>query len=71
MLTAFGPIGRWKLAGADPNVAPGTGTDGTFLNQGRGKFPAVDTQHRRRRVGSRLHSWILFLIGVLYGVLPR
>ncbi len=71
MLTAFGPIGRWKLAGADnATPAPGTAPEG-FLQSGRGKFPAIDTQHRRRRVGSRLHGWILFLIGVLYGIVPR
>lgn len=69
MLTAFGPIGRWKLAGGNENNV--TTTDGTFLNQGRGKFPAIEGQTRRRRAGSRLHSWILFLMGVLYGILPH
>ena len=71
MLTAFGPVGRWKLAGADPAAGGPAAPPSGFLDQGRGKFPAIDAQKRRRRVGSRLHGWILFLIGVLYGLVPR
>ena len=67
MLTAFGPIGRWKLAGLDATTA--STADPNFTTRRAGRFMAVEGQARRRRVGSRLHGWILFLIGALYAVL--
>ena len=67
MLGAFGPIGRWKLAGFDATSA--STADPNFTTRNAGRFAAIESQRRRRRVGSRLHGWILFLIGALYVVL--
>ena len=68
MLTAFGPVGRWKLGSTAGGVVV---VDNSFLARGHGRFAAIEVQTRRRRVGSRLHGWILFLIGALYAVLAR
>ena len=52
MLTAFGPIGRWKLAGADNAATAGDGgAAAARLRQRR----YLDTYQRFRH-----HVWILF-----------
>lgn len=54
MLTAFGPIGRWKLAGANPNA--GGGDDGAGAARLRQRRYVANYQRFRH------HGWILTLL---------
>jgi hypothetical protein len=54
MLTAFGPIGRWKLAGRDNAVAD----DGSGGGAARRRL----RRHENRYQRFRHHMWLLYQV---------